>query len=130
LWDVNERCEMVTLVGGTTSIAFHPSGRRLAAASLTLSVCIWDVASQEIVAELTGPEAPVTCLSYSPDGSLLACGGDDRTLRIWDEAGLERAAIELDTQIKGLAFSPDGRFLYTANANTTCYQFEANRLLN
>ena len=27
-----------------------------------------------------------------------------------------------DTQVKALCFSPDRRFLYTANGNTTCYQ--------
>jgi WD40 repeat protein len=129
LWDLVERCEVATFLGGTTCIAFHPSGLRLASSSLEQSICIWDVQAKEIVAELTGPESTVMCLAYSPDGSLLASGGADRTLRLWDEAGQELGLLELDSQIQGLAFSPDGRFLYTANANTTCYQLEVKRLL-
>jgi hypothetical protein len=29
--------------------------------------------------------------------------------------------LELDTPIRDVTYSRDGRFLYTANANTTCY---------
>jgi WD40 repeat protein len=129
LWDTADRCEVATFLGGATCIAFHPTGQRLASASLEHAICIWDISSQEMVTELTGPESTVAALAYSPDGSLLACGGEDRVLRIWNETGEELASFELDSQIKGLAFSADGRFLYTANANTTCYQFEVKRLL-
>jgi WD40 repeat protein len=129
LWDIVERGEVATMLGGCTALAYHPSGKRIASASLEQTICIWDVESQELIAELTGPDNPVTALAYNRDGTLLASGGEDRTLRIWDDDGEELAALELDSQIHGLAFSPDGRFIYTANANTTCYQFEVKRLL-
>jgi len=129
IWDTSDRCEVATMPGGATALAFHPSGKRIASASLELTICIWDTESQELIAELTGPDNPVTGLAYSPDGTLLAAGGEDRTLRIYDDDGEELAALELDSQIQGLAFSPDGRFIYTANANATCYQFEVKRLM-
>lgn len=130
LWDLVDRCEVATFLGGATAIAFHPSGKQLASTSLERSVCLWDVDSQQIVDEYTGADAPLSCVAFSPDGSWLAAGGEDRVLRLWDSDGNERAAHELDSQIVGLAFSPDGRFLYSANANTTCYQFEVQRLLD
>ncbi len=129
LWDLVDRCEVATLVGGTTAIAFHPSGKQLASSSLEHTVCLWDLESQQLTDELTGPESALSCLAYSPDGALLAAGGEDRILRLWDSAGQELACRELDSQITGLAFSPDGRFLYTANANTTCYQLEVKKLV-
>jgi len=129
VWDLQERAEIAAFLDGTTSIAFHPSGKRLASTSLDQSVCIWDLDSQEIHAELTGHDNAVTCVAYSPDGKWLASGGEDRTVRLWDEEGVERAVFEVDSQITDLAFSPDGHFLYTANANTTCSRIKMSDLL-
>lgn len=129
LWDLVERCEVATLPGGSTAIAFHPSGKQIASASLERTVCLWDVESQRIMEELTGPEEAISAVAFSPDGAMLAAGGEDRTLRLWDLDGRELAARELDSQTVGLTFSPDGRLLYTANANTTGYLFEVNKLV-
>lgn len=129
VWDIVERAEIATLLGGSTCIAFHPSGKRLASATLQQSVLIWDIQTQDVLAEVTGHDSPIHAVAYSPDGTLLASGSDDRTVRLWNEEGEELGLLELDSQVKALAFSPDGRFLYTANGNTTCSQFEVKRLL-
>jgi WD40 repeat protein len=122
LWDIRERQLTVALNRGTTFLAFQPAGNQLAAASLRESVCVWDVATQELLYELTGHAEDVTCVAYSPDGQWLASGSDDRTIRIWNPATGELVAVqELDTPIKALRFSPDSRFLFTGNGNTTSY---------
>jgi WD40 repeat protein len=130
IWDLKARTQVGDfLLGGTTCVAFHPSGQRLAATSLEQSICIWDLQTREIEAELIGHDNAVTCVAYSPDGQWLASGGEDRTVRLWDAAGAERGIVEVDSQIAALAFSPDGRFLYTANANTTCSQIKLSAVL-
>ena len=35
----------------------------------------------------------------------------------------------VDAAVQSLAFSPDGRYLFTGNGNTTCYAISVNRLL-
>ena len=130
IWDTVARCEVAMLVGGGMCIAYHPSGKHLAAASLERSICVWDPEKREIVTEFLGHEGSATVLQYNSDGTILASGGEDRILRLSSETGDELAVVELDTQIRGLAFSPDGEFLYTANANTSCYQFELFELLD
>jgi WD40 repeat protein len=75
VWDIDQRCEVATFSGGVTAVAFDPAGRRVACAALDQFITVWDVASQELVAELAGHEATPTCVAYSPDGRLLASGG-------------------------------------------------------
>jgi WD40 repeat protein len=130
IWDVQQPSKVALFEFGTTSLAFHPSGRWLAAASLDEAVLIWDVATQKLANELGGHKEGVSCIAYSPDGRWLASGGEDRTLRLWDaETQQAVSSHQLDTPLQSLAFSPDGRFLYTGNGNTTCFQLETARLL-
>lgn len=129
LWDIVHRHETDTYVEGATCIAYHPSGDRIAFATIDHSIGIWDTQSNDLSAELHGHEDAVSAIAYSPDGKWLATGGADRTIRLWDEDGEERASFEVDSQITDLAFSPDGKSLFSANANTTCYQFDLAQVL-
>ena len=60
----------------------------------------------------------------------LAVSSDDSTLRIWNvRNGRLVVARQFDAAIQSLAFSKDGRYLYTGNGNTTCYRLEMQKLL-
>lgn len=130
LWDVGQRSQVASFEGGTVALAFHPGGRYLATPSLDDSVFVWDVDARDVAAELLGHNDSVTCVAYSRDGRWLASGSDDGIIRLWNTQTHEPAAVhKFNTPIKSLVFSPDGRFLYTANGNTTCYQLDVAELL-
>ncbi len=81
LWDIAKRRCIGILPSGSGSLAFHSSGRHLAAATLTQTIHLWDVTTQKQQLELAGHLDVVTCVVYSPDGRWLASGSDDRTVR-------------------------------------------------
>ena len=63
-------------------------------------------------------------------GATSSRSGDDLTVRIWDVlSGRLLVAREFDVPVQSLAFSPDGKYLFCGNANTTCYQIEFKKLL-
>ncbi len=129
LWNVVARHPIRYFESGATALAFSPDGTRLAAATLNRTVLIWDTASGAEIATLEGHSEPVTCVAFSPDGLSLVSGSDDRSIRLWDAvSGQQRGVVELDSQVKSLAFSPDGDTLFTGNGNASCYQIEMSRL--
>ncbi len=55
---------------------------------------------------------PVLAMGFSPDGKVLASGGDDRVIRLWEPGtGRPLRRFPHDWTVKCLAFSPDGKTL-------------------
>ncbi|QEU96812.1 WD40 repeat domain-containing serine/threonine protein kinase [Streptomyces kanamyceticus] len=73
------------------------------------------------VAQLTGHTQDISCLAFAPDGSTLATGAQDKTLRLWDAgAGRSIATLEGHTEnVMAVVYSRDGRTLFTGGFDKT-----------
>ncbi|MEV5646362.1 hypothetical protein AB0L67_40800, partial [Streptomyces flaveolus] len=71
---------------------------------------------------LTGHIGDVSAVAFSPDGTLLATGGGDKTVRLWDPVTPEPVGKPLTGHadyVFWVAFSPDGALLATASQDKT-----------
>jgi WD40 repeat protein len=68
---------------------------------------------------LVGHSDGILCLAVSRDGSRLATGSNDKTVKVWDAAtGRELVTLAADTgpygRVLGVAYSPNGKLLASA----------------
>ncbi len=135
VWDATTKEKRLVLNVGVTAVCFDPRGRYLAGAGLNDTVYLWDLEANEeqidqAVLELAGHQERINAIAFDPSGSYLVTAGDDLTLRIWDVlSGRLLMARELDSPVQSLAFTAEGKYLFTGNGNTTCYQLEFKKLL-
>lgn len=71
-----------------------------------------------VLCQVSGALGPVYAVAHHPDGTMLATGSDDGTIRIWDihTGNHIRTSREHTGPVRALAYSPDGRWLVAASA--------------
>ena len=67
-----------------TGIAFHPSGKYLAATSNDKTVQLFDTATWEVARTFTWKLGRMRSVAFSPDGMLAAAGSDTGKVVVWD----------------------------------------------
>jgi WD40 repeat protein len=93
-------------------VAFSPDGKLIAAgdgyaslSSKTGTIRLYDAGTRAV-----GHSRSVRSVSWSPDGTKVATGSLDETVRIWDAAtGTCESTLRGDWPINSVAFSPDGQ---------------------
>lgn len=137
LWDVASGQVINQLAGhlestfGSTSVVFSPDGHYIASGGSDMQIILWNADTGEIVHTFLGhggclnPE--IQALAFSPDSRSLASGGCDSKVILWD--------INTGTRIKtfvghtredlwSVAFTPDGKYLLSADGRTILWDVE------
>ncbi len=100
---------------GDRAIAISPDGQRLAVAS-GIGVWLYDVVTLRELALLAHTDQ-VTSVAFSLDGTMLASGTGDGTVKLWNvEAGQNIATFAGHAgSVESIALSPDGKTLATGS---------------
>ncbi|MFN8376668.1 MAG: protein kinase [Anaerolineae bacterium] len=109
------------------ALAFSPDTSRTllatAGAANTISLWTFDGTTLTAVGEpLTGHSERINALAFSADGTLLASGSGDNSVRIWDVATGQQVGEALSghsESVSGVAFSPDGTLLASSSRDGT-----------
>ncbi len=117
---------------GTIPVAYAPDGDTMAFVGGDIdnvkygdgTLEVWSMRTRRRLLVVRGASSNgLPCVAFSPDGRLVAAGGWDRRIRIWElSKGPNQQPVVLQDyagMINGLAFSPDGRTLAAANEDHT-----------
>jgi WD40 repeat protein len=106
-----------------SSFAISFDHKYLACGSYSTGISLRELATGKEVCEFEGIRTEATAIAFSADGTLLAAGGRDKAVRVWDVAtgqALSQLKLEMPIQtfngeIRAVAFAPDGKTLAAAS---------------
>jgi WD40 repeat protein len=120
-----------TLKTFTQALAFSPDGKTLISAGTTRwdrhdyepgGLVLWNTANWKVRPVRAQTEAGgLLCVALSPDGKLVAAGGIDHAVHVWETEKLEHhiSYIGHDGIVQTVAFSPDGKSLASGSLDGT-----------
>jgi WD40 repeat protein len=124
VWDLRAGKELRVLedpTGPVLGVDFSPDGTWLAATGGR--GCVWDAATYQLVARVTGEFA----VAFSPDATRMALGTFGHAVTVWDTAPGRMGKVSAPlfsltghlAKVPGVAFSPDGAWLASASVDGT-----------
>jgi len=111
--------ESIFGLGELLSAVYSPDGKYIATCG-GLGAFLWDVQSNRLIRAFLGHTQEVYSVDFSPDGTKIVTGSDDKTARIWDtETGdLIRTFAGHTKGVRAAVFSPDGKRVVTGSWDT------------
>ncbi len=94
IWDWTTRTKRTILGPGIAcqTLQYTPTGKLLTACShADGTIEIGDPTVPEVLVTLDGHAERMQCLAFAPDGKLLASGGDDHLVKLWEVPAVKKA---------------------------------------
>jgi WD40 repeat protein len=130
LWLWPGLAPMGTLEGAGVmmSASFSPDSSRLATVSQQGRLCVWDVASQRLLAwKVAHGGSVIWSVAFSADGKRLATAGTDQTVRTWNAETLEETHLYRGhgSEVWAAIWSKDGRQIISCGKDATIRLWDA-----
>ena len=133
IWDVEEKNQSPNIVVGNGEFAMYSPDNKKIIYESGQKVIVQDAISGKLIKVLEGHVADLRHVNISHSGYLIASGGDDRTIRIWDTHSGELIKILRghENSVRSVAFSPDDKLLVSTSFDRTIriWDVDAGKLL-
>ncbi|XP_042904814.1 periodic tryptophan protein 2 homolog [Parasteatoda tepidariorum] len=110
-------------------LAIDPSGEIICAGSEdSFEIYVWAVPTGHLLSILSGHEAPVSGISFSPVDLVIASASWDKTLRLWNVRGSKsiRETITLNSDGLATIYKPDGGEIAVATLDGQILFFDSH----
>jgi serine/threonine protein kinase len=110
------------------SVAWSPilNDHRIVSASEDGTVQVWNVDTNHVVPLLNDSTLKIYTVAWSPKGKLIAAGGDNNTVLVWDSHTTNLIASHTHGgRVYAVAWSPDEKYVASAAADSTVQVWDA-----
>lgn len=99
--------------GYVRDLRYTPDAQKLAVAASESTIFIFKASNGDLLTRYEGHAFGTETIAWSPNGKLLASGGQDGYVRLWNAEG-EVAGVRLGAWVQHLAWSKEGNVLAVA----------------
>lgn len=117
--DAKKPVKSLEIISPALDVEFSADGESIFTAGKDGSVRRWNGEGDEVWRSAISPMRPVRAIAVSPDGTVLAAGGDDGKVHLLTVDGVELGSIDTGQEmVLSLAFSPKGDRLACDGSDT------------
>jgi len=135
MWDVDTGQQLGRVLQDESNLFrayLSPDGKQIATTTHDGYLRLFAFPSQTLMRQWKASSGYIRELAFSPDGHMIATGGEDRMVRVWDSgSGAALQILAAGGEVSGVQFSPNGKHIsvLSSSGGITIWKHEEGRLV-